>query len=58
MSTLFQALPVILGEHKVLFIFFPNGDIGRFSVCGMVNDKAMMWTKSFDVAGEVATLSN
>jgi len=29
-------------SHVVRPIFFPGGDIGRFSVCGSVNDLAMM----------------
>ena len=29
-------------SHVVRPIFFPGGDIGRISVCGTVNDLAMM----------------
>src|SRR5690606_1569233 len=28
--------------HVVMPVFFPGGDIGRLSVCGVVNDLAMM----------------
>ena len=29
-------------SHAVRPIFFPGGDIGRISICGTVNDLAMM----------------
>ena len=35
-------LVVTTDSHVVHPIFFPGGDIGRLSVCGTVNDLAMM----------------
>src|SRR5512138_2523665 len=35
-------LVVTTDSHVVQPIFFPGGDIGRLSVCGTVNDLAMM----------------
>jgi hydrogenase expression/formation protein HypE len=37
-----QWLVVTTDAHVVQPIFFPGGDIGRLSVCGVVNDLAMM----------------
>jgi hydrogenase expression/formation protein HypE len=37
-----QFLVVTTDSHVVHPIFFPGGDIGRLSVCGTVNDLAMM----------------
>jgi hydrogenase expression/formation protein HypE len=37
-----QWLVVTTDSHVVQPIFFPGGDIGRLSVCGTVNDLAMM----------------
>ncbi|GEJ55748.1 hydrogenase expression/formation protein HypE [Anaeromyxobacter diazotrophicus] len=37
-----QWLVVTTDSHVVQPIFFPGGDIGRISVCGTVNDLAMM----------------
>ena len=35
-------LVVTTDSHVVHPVFFPGGDIGRLSVCGTVNDLAMM----------------
>ncbi|MGI6249799.1 MAG: hydrogenase expression/formation protein HypE [Anaerolineaceae bacterium] len=37
-----QRLVVSMDAHIVSPLFFPGGDIGRLSVCGTVNDVAMM----------------
>ena len=37
-----QRLVVSTDAHIVSPLFFPGGDIGRLSVCGTVNDLAMM----------------
>ncbi|HEX7490046.1 MAG TPA: AIR synthase related protein, partial [Anaeromyxobacteraceae bacterium] len=37
-----QWLVVTTDSHVVQPIFFPGGDIGRLSICGTVNDLAMM----------------
>lgn len=41
-----QNLVFTTDSHIVRPIFFPGGDIGRLSVCGTVNDLAMMGAKS------------